>query len=214
MDNIDRLRARRPEEFAAMVDKIRKAGTDNLSHFGNGYVLEGGYSLQQNPDEFASLVLMLMHDTHTQLLEIGSASGGTARFLYEHCAVNEVLSIDDGGHHRYPELAGNFANLRVYHFKGDSHSAPALAWLTQHASPGDIDVAFIDGDHSAEGVWKDVELVMPFLRHGARIIFHDTVACEGVKQAWQRGAREGLWVMLGEYIGKERPLGIGLGYVL
>lgn len=214
MDNIDRLKGRRPEEFAVLVDKIRKAGTDNLSHFGNGYEKEGGYSLQQNPDEFAALVLMLDAGEHRQLLEIGSASGGTARFLSEQCKIDEILSIDDGGHHRYPELAHNFERLRVEHFKGDSHSAEARAWLVENADLGDVDVAFIDGDHSEEGVWKDVELVLPFLRHGARIIFHDTVACEGVKRAWRRGERDGIWAMLGEYIGASRPLGIGLGYLL
>jgi hypothetical protein len=216
MDTIDLLRGREPKLFAEQVALIRAAGTDNLSHFGNGYQREGGYSLQQNPDEFAALVVHLLQcvgDTWL-FLEIGSASGGTARLLHEQLWFPRMLSIDDGTHHRYPEFATNVDGLPLDHFKGDSHSFEARAWLDEALGSDSVDVAFIDGDHSEAGVWTDVEMVRPHMRSGGRYIFHDTVACEGVRSAWQRGAREGLWTPLAEYVGKERPLGIGVGYAL
>lgn len=215
MDSVKSLRARWPEEFAAMVRLIRNAGTDNPSHFGNEYVKEGGYSLQQNPDEFAALVLHLQKADlkGRSLLEIGSASGGTARFLYEQVGFGRILSLDDGGHHRYPELAGNLAGVPVEHLKADSHGEEAKKWLHEKAGDG-FETVFIDGDHSEAGVWKDIELTHFCWRRGSFIILHDIVVCEGVKKAWERGAKEHRWVPFAEYIGAEKPLGIGVGIAL
>lgn len=213
MDSIDKLRSRNPQTFDLLVKEIRKAGTDNLSHFGNGYCLEGGYSLQQNPDEFAALVVHLGSKARASLVEIGSASGGTARFLHEQVGFERILSLDNGGHHRYPELAANFEKLPVYHFKGDSHSAEAKRFLDEHLR-GYVDVAFIDGDHTYEGAWADVQLMRDYWETGTLVVLHDIIACGGVKKVWERGRDEGLWVPLAEYVGKERPLGIAVGYAL
>lgn len=42
----------RHKDFNSMRDKICELGTDNLDYFGHSYSFEGGYYLQQNPDEF------------------------------------------------------------------------------------------------------------------------------------------------------------------
>jgi hypothetical protein len=83
-----------------LVKEIRAAGTDNLGFFGNGYEREGGMALQQHPDEFAAAVAHLAAlfpgDSHS-FLEIGSASGGTCRFIAEHVGfscMNEHLDTD------------------------------------------------------------------------------------------------------------------------
>jgi predicted O-methyltransferase YrrM len=76
-----------------------------------------------------------------------------------------------------------------------------------------IDLAFIDGDHSAAGVWQDIELTLPFCRRGAVLVLHDTMACEGVEMAWLRLARERLVEPLAEFVGVHLPLGIGVGRV-
>jgi predicted O-methyltransferase YrrM len=218
IDTVNRMRDRFPEAFAACVHRIREAGTDNLSHFGNEYVKEGGYSLQQNPDEFAALILLAKscdfggQERPTYMLEIGSASGGTARMLQEHCLFHQLHSIDDGTHHRYPELAGNLADVPGKHLRADSHGPEARDWLEQQGVK--YDLCFIDGDHTYEGVWKDVELTRPHWRYRALVVFHDIVAVGDVKRAWERGGKEGLWVPFAEYVGAERPLGIGVGVAL
>lgn len=221
MDTIERARNRWGEAFINTVQMIRAAGTDSLPFFAGGYLREGGYSLQQTPEEFAALVLLLKHTRRpaSVLLEIGSASGGTARFLHERVQFHRILSIDDGSHLRYGELVANFENLPVEHLCVDSHGTEAREWLVQRADQR-VDVAFIDGDHSAEGVWQDIVLTLPHLRYGSQIVFHDIVAMPGVSQAWERGARKGLWVPFAEYVGPGIPglngtsLGIGVGIVL
>ncbi|RPH56645.1 MAG: class I SAM-dependent methyltransferase, partial [Acidobacteria bacterium] len=38
-----------------------------------------------------------------------------------------------------------------------------------------LDVLFIDGDHSYEGVRRDFEMYRPLVREGGLIVFHDIV---------------------------------------
>ena len=45
-----------------------------------------------------------------------------------------------------------------------------------------IDMLFIDGDHSYEGVKKDWDLYSPLLKSGAIVIFHDVGWADGVKK--------------------------------
>lgn len=213
MDTVEKLRKRAGAQFAVAVQDVRDAGTDSLSHFGNGYALEGGLSLQQNPEEFAALLVFLNRvviNTPVSYLEIGSASGGTALMIHNWTGFDEMYSIDDGQHPRYDELHVNFKNIPIEHVRCDSHGPDAKHFLEQL----DFDVVFIDGDHSEAGVWQDVELVRLHWHPGSFVVFHDTRACPGVQKAWTRGIAEGIWAPVAEYVGVERPLGIGVGLVL
>jgi predicted O-methyltransferase YrrM len=95
-------------------------------------------------------------------------------------------------------------------FIGDSHSQEARQFLASNLVEP-LDVAFIDGDHSYEGVWADIRVAMAFSRPGTIFIFHDTVACEGVERAWLEVLQGGLVKGLAEYVGEDKPLGIGVG---
>jgi len=200
--------------FAELRNLIRASGTDSLSHFANEYEREGGLCLQQNPDEFAALCLFLRaHKPIANYLEIGSASGGTCRFLSQQVGMEHVYILDDGQHPRYSEQDGNLAVVKnVVRFIGDSHSPAARQFLAANVSTA-IDVAFIDGDHSYEGVWADLRLAMAFAHPGTLVIFHDTVACDGVERAWIESTSRGLLSPLAEYIGSTHPLGIAIGAV-
>lgn len=215
VDNVARLRRRRPEEFEELRNRIRALGTDSLSHFGNGYTHEGGLSLQQNPDELASLCVFLRERRPFEnYMEIGSASGGTCYVLSKEVGFKNTLSLDDGRHPRAAEQARNFSQVpNVKQFIGDSHTEAAVDFLRKNVA-GKLDVSFIDGDHSYEGVWQDVNLTLPFCRPGTLVIFHDTLACDGVERAWLRCIEEGRLKPLAEYIGAEKPLGIAVGKVI
>lgn len=201
----------------AMVRRVRESGTDSLAHFGNGYTHEGGLYLQQNPDEFAQLALLLkgrgLVDTY---MEIGSASGGAARFLCNLMTPGTIISIDDGKHPRASSQDEHLGAIdrdvgEVVRFRGDSHSSKAAAFL--EAQPA-LDVAFIDGDHSYAGVTQDIAMVLPRCKPGALVILHDTVACEGVKRAWEEMLKGGRVRKVDEFVGVEKPLGIGVAEVL
>ena len=213
LDSLDHIRSRHPE-FHDCRTAVRKAGTDNLDYFGNNYEHEGGFFLQQNPDEFAALCLLLEEQKPlNNYLEIGTASGGTARFLWNRFQFARVLCLDDGHHPRAAVQDQHLAEiLDCQRFRGDSHSPAALRFLERH-SRDPIDVAFVDGDHRYEGVWQDIRLVLPFCRRGGLLVLHDTVACSGVQQAWRELLTQRLAHPLAEYIGEEKPLGIGIATV-
>jgi hypothetical protein len=214
MDSIENMRGRHAR-FEYTVGRIRAAGTDSLSHFGNGYVHEGGYSLQQNPDEFAALSWLLWERCRgLPYLEIGSASGGALRFLHERCDFSWLGSMDNHGHHRWLEQDSNWGHIHVNTFVGDSHGEEArmqlAAWVRTLRQP--LATAFVDGDHSYEGVTQDIVLVRECLAPGSLLVLHDIVACDGVKRAWQEAAS---WAKpIAAYVGAERPLGIGVLEVL
>ena len=213
LDSLDRIRSRHPE-FPDCRAAIRRAGTDNLDYFGNGYEHEGGLFLQQNPDEFAALCLLLEeHKPLNNYLEIGTASGGTARFLWNQFQFAQVLCLDDGHHPRADAQDRHLAEILDCHrYCGDSHAPAARRFLEQH-SRDPIDIAFVDGDHRYEGVWQDIRMVLPFCRTGSLLVLHDTVACSGVQQAWRELLTQRLAYPLAEYVGDEKPLGIGIATV-
>ena len=57
-------------------------------------------------------------------------------------------------------------------------------------------MVFIDGDHTEHGIKLDTELVLPYLKNNAYVIYHDTVV-EGVgSKEFNEKLRAGLFPML------------------
>jgi predicted O-methyltransferase YrrM len=213
LDNVARIRARHAD-FDQICDEIRKSGTAHLQHFGNGYTHQGGLKLQQNPEEFAALCCLLReHAPHKEYLEIGSASGGACVFLDRKLRFDRVWSLDDGQHADAPTQEQTLAKMPHCHrFRGDSHSNQAREFMkTRIKKP--LDVVWIDGDHSYKGVKCDVELVLPHCRPGGLLVFHDTYAWKDVKRAWRDTVKSRVIKPIAEYVGSEKPLGIGIGIV-
>jgi hypothetical protein len=101
----------------------------------------------------------------------------------------------------------------VVRFVGDSHSAEARAFLAEHVPERDIDIAFVDGDHSYAGVRQDVRMVLPYCRPGALLVLHDTRECPGVEATWLELAARRRIHPIAELVGAERPMGIGVATV-
>jgi methyltransferase family protein len=103
-------------------------------------------------------------------IEIGSGKGGSLERISHHSAAVHAFDVV-----RLPELtADRFPNV-TFHF-GDSHEllAPLLAELA--GSGHNVDFAFVDGDHSAEGAQRDLEdlLESPAVARSV-ILVHDTL---------------------------------------
>ena len=217
-----------PVGFGETVEKIRLLGTDNLSHFKNGYKVEGGYSLQQNPDELAALALALrrLYTPKMRYLEIGSASGGTMRFLHEEVGFERIVMIDDHGHHRWPEQDKHILAvldgphpppMGIGRHVLDSHTDAAKTALDGETAARTVlfDIAFVDGDHRYAGVTQDIQLVLPYVKKGGFVLLHDTVACPGdVGRAWKEAQERRQLEPVAEFIGAEVPLGIAVGRVV
>ena len=150
---------------------------------------QGGYQMQQNPDEFARLCLLLAaFEPYQCALDIGVSQGGAYRFVRECVDIRQSYVIEDGKHpgaSLWKYNKSQFADATV-EFQGDSHSEECRKWLK--SCDAAFDLVSIDGDHRYDGVRADWELIMPYLRTGALVWFHDIRVlqsdCE-VSRLWQ-----------------------------
>lgn len=119
------------------------------------------------------------------MLEIGTASGGTL-FLLARLASEDavIISVDlpggrfGGGYssgraHIY-RLFGRWRQ-KMHLVRADSHDPSTLEKVEGILKGRPLDLLFIDGDHTYEGVKKDFELYSRLVRKGGVIAFHDIV---------------------------------------
>ena len=107
-----------------------------------------------------------------RILEIGTHWGGTATIM--------KAALDDFGNGKIicvdpnplitPKLLEELSP-RIRIIKGFS---PAVLPKAVEMAGGRFDFALIDGDHTYEGVLRDIEGVIPVLTDGANVIFHDS----------------------------------------
>lgn len=133
--------------------------------------------------ELHKLVEFLKNRPMKNVVEIGTAAGGTFYVLCQ-CAPNDakIVSIDlpggpFGGGYEIEDmrLFKRYGKLgqKLFFMREDSHDENTKNVLMSHLDNKPIDVLFIDGDHSYEGVKKDFELYEPLVAKGGLIIFHD-----------------------------------------
>lgn len=117
------------------------------------------------------------------VVEIGTYRGGTL-WLWCRLARRDalIISIDMPG----GEFGGGYdradadrirayarARQQVVLLQGDSHAPSTLAELAAALRDRQVDLLFIDGDHTYDGVKRDYEMYSPFVRPGGWIAFHD-----------------------------------------
>jgi cephalosporin hydroxylase len=132
-----------------------------------------GWWAQQHPDELWWVLEKLQAIEAKNVLEIGSAHGGTL-FFWDQATGPEgtVVSLDGWFHHGIT-LDFSKAKSKLHMIKGDSHEQQSLQ-LVQERFQRPIDFLFIDGDHTYGGVKMDYEMYSPLVRPGGLVVFHDT----------------------------------------
>ncbi len=161
-------------EYNDILSLAQKCGSDHLSQFGGEF--EGGYKIQQNPDEIAKCLFDLQRLENINYLEIGVAAGGLTRLVSDVLSVNNVVLVDLGIHPAIPEYyEENMRNLKnkglLCRFHGDSHSELCKEFLWGLNMK--FDLVFVDGDHEYGGVKQDFELIQPFVHENTFICCHD-----------------------------------------
>jgi cephalosporin hydroxylase len=139
----------------------------------------------QIPAEIAGFLRILEADPPRTVLEIGTAHGGTL-FLLTRIAAPDALivSVDlrrgpfGGGYPAWrARLYRSFARAaqRVVLVVGDSHE-PRIGQRIRGLLDGrHLDLLFVDGDHTQEGVNQDFADYAPLVRPGGLVAFHDIV---------------------------------------
>jgi predicted O-methyltransferase YrrM len=135
------------------------------------------------------------------VLEIGTASGGTLLLLTLAAAPDAtVISVDLPGVERF---GGSFPLWKRSYFqrfvlpsqqlhllRADSHAPSTLQGVRSILANRQLDLLFIDGDHSYNGVRADWEMYGPLVAPDGVIAFHDILpqpqesGCE-VNALWQ-----------------------------
>lgn len=138
---------------------------------------------RQNPVEIEALYEVVSSLRPARVLEIGTARGGTLYLWTQAAADNATLvSVDlPGGDFggAYPECRMPFYQAfaargqQLFLERADSHSPETLELIKQRFAGEPVDFAFIDGDHTYEGVKADFENYGPLVRPGGIIAFHD-----------------------------------------
>lgn len=152
---------------------------------------------------------------HT-VLEIGTGLGGTTVLLTAAAAPDAVvLSVDlPRGPARGPLLAAAARGAqRVHCLRADSHDPGTRDAVRTILRGREVDVLFIDGDHTSTGVRQDLELYSALVRPGGWIALHDIVP--GPPESV--GGVPGLWSELKagpetrEFVADWEQGGLGIG---
>lgn len=181
----------------------RRSGSDACARFLARRAVRGpeALALNQVHAEIERFCELVRAERPRAVLELGTAGGGTLFLLSDAAADDATLvSVDlppPRGYRRSQALVYRaFARgrQRVVPIRGDSHDPATLERVREQLRGRDVDVLFVDGDHSADGVARDHEMYGPLVRPGGLIAFHDVVPG---REDWVGGV-PGYWRSLKE----------------
>jgi predicted O-methyltransferase YrrM len=157
------------------------------------------FTPSQVREEITAFLNLLARRPPATVLEIGTDKGGTF-FLLSRLAAPDalLLSLDlpastPGAYPRWRErLYRSFARERqwIELIRENSHDLRTLEKAKCLSGRRNLDLLFIDGDHSYSGVKKDFEMYSPLVAADGLIAFHDIVpgleaSVGGVPQFWR-----------------------------
>jgi len=117
--------------------------------------------------------------TEGKILEIGRFFGGSTVLIVAAAGPDrKVFSADIVSGHS-PIAQEYFDN------KEFSKSLEIVTGDSANIDTGELGLLFIDGDHTYEGVSRDITLHWPNLKVGGLCVFHDAVPNDGLKHANQ-----------------------------
>jgi predicted O-methyltransferase YrrM len=139
----------------------------------------------QVKEEISELLQIVKGKNIRTFLEIGTGNGGTL-FLFSRVASDgaRAITIDlpggafGGGYSSFKSgFYRSFARpgQEIMLIKANSHDESVKQKVAAMLGEGKLDLLFIDGDHTYEGVKQDFELYSGLVRPGGIIALHDIV---------------------------------------
>lgn len=160
-----------------------------------------------------------------RILEIGTGLGGTSYFFSRLAnRGSTVVTVDIApAAEQFVGLYNRRAYPRTKCVVGNSHDHLTVEEVTRVLGSGPVDLLYIDGDHSYEGVARDFELYQRFCREGTLVAFHDIVPdwrqTRGIPTDADSGQVWRLWRELRsryrhwEFVEQEDQDGFGIGVI-
>jgi len=146
----------------------------------------------QIPPEITRFIEIAADRQPRTVLEIGTDAGGTLLLLALAAAPDAIIiSIDlrwrqVGSPWYYPRFA--VPPQRMHLLRANSHAHSSLERVRAILLDRSLDVLFIDGDHTYEGVKADWQMYGPLVAPGGLIAFHDLIRhplAPGVCDFWR-----------------------------
>ena len=125
----------------------------------------------QIPSELDQMRALFIERAPERIIEIGCWDGGTLREWLTHGSPTAMIVAVDLEHRNrdaYEEWLQPDQDLRLY--TGNSMEQPAKDFVASHAP---YDWAFIDGDHSGDGVRSDWATIRPHMAPRGLVLIHD-----------------------------------------
>ena len=137
----------------------------------------------QKPFELSQFLNLISGTNLRTIIEIGTAKGGVFYALCQSAvSTAKIISIDMPG----GDFGGGYTeeDMERYNTFGkekqelsfilqDSHHSDTKKELERILNKDQVDLLFIDGDHTYNGVKKDFEMYGPLVKEGGLIAFHD-----------------------------------------
>jgi predicted O-methyltransferase YrrM len=190
---------------ARIVRNAHPLTLDEALQFAARFEFAGvGIRPMQVESELRSFLELVALEQPRAVVEIGTGRGGTLFLLASVAQPDAVLVSIDAAH-----AEGVFGGRRAYRHRtrlygalgrpgqgvvfiaADSHRSETRLAVEAALRGRAVDLLFIDGDHSPDGVESDFELYSPLVRNGGLVAFHDIVPgpaehVGGVPGFWQR----------------------------
>lgn len=169
-----------------LVKIIEASGSGEAEFFGYPEKKDGLY-LQQDPEEFAAFVHFMATKVPPAKLsmDIGVASGGQSKFLRDYFPCEKTIIVDLGEHPLFPHYSRIKKDMKteiVLEVIGDSHADSTREALKPYF--GQVDFAFVDGDHSYKGLRQDIFLTKELLKMNGYMALHDTGAVDDCRRVY------------------------------
>lgn len=145
----------------------------------------------QDKVEILKFLEFVKEEKPVHLCEIGTADGGT-NFLLTHAIPTTKFMLGIDLYVKRKARLSYFAEgkVSVSFIDGSSYEPSSVSKAEEIIGDKKLDLLFIDGDHTYEGVSKDFFEYKKFVREGGLIVFHDIVPDYFTRY----GKRTGPWV--------------------
>jgi cephalosporin hydroxylase len=134
----------------------------------------------QKSDEITAFAEIATERRPVTVCEIGTLMGGTSLFLAGIApTIRLFVGIDIEIHNERLVSSLTPRRVIVHHIEGSSHDVNVLRRTAEVLDGRSLDILFIDGDHSYQGVRDDYLLYRDLVSTGGLIAFHDIVEDNG-----------------------------------
>ncbi len=141
--------------------------------------------MHQKKEELIEFINEIKKNKPKIILEIGTSEGGTLFFFSKFASLDaKIITIDlpiVRDYASYSPAKIPFYKLyrlrhqKIHFIRKDSHKSSTVKKIKKILKQNRVDLLFIDGDHSYEGVKNDFEAYVSLVAKNGIIAFHDIV---------------------------------------